>query len=148
MNSAIEKLGEDDDGQPMQSTRPPRKCAKRPASTANQYSALDIEEASDADDHDFSDEIPALQSGSDSESDSDADEQMTNEEVFSNAYTCSIIAHAIFFSSSLPFCRERQWPNVVLLLAPSVPKRTVCVSEVVHQPLLPLSFLFNPRGLA
>ena len=96
MNSAIEKLGEDDDGEPMQSSRAPHKRAVK-SITANQYSALDIEEASDEDDSDFNDEIPVLQSGSDSESDGDADEQLTNEEVFSNAHASFIIAHSILF---------------------------------------------------
>jgi hypothetical protein len=79
MSSAIEKLGEDDDGQTIQSTCPSCKCPAKRISTANQYSALEIEETSE--DSDFSDEIPGLRSDSDSESDSDRDEQMTNEEV-------------------------------------------------------------------
>ena len=82
MSSAIEKLGEDDDGRPKQLTRPSRKRAAKRVSTGNKYNALDVEEASDAEDSDFTDELPALQTGSDSESDSDADKQMTNEEVF------------------------------------------------------------------
>jgi hypothetical protein len=96
MNSAIKKLGEDDDREPMQSSRAPRKRAIK-SITANKYSALDIEEASDADNSDFSDEIPVLQSGSDSESDGDADEQLTNDEVFSNAHASFTIAHSILF---------------------------------------------------
>ena len=96
MNSAIEELREDDNGETMQSSHAPCKHAVK-SITANQYSALDIEEASDADDSDFSDEIPVLQSGSDSESDGDPDEQLTNEEVFSNAHASFIIAHSILF---------------------------------------------------
>ena len=63
-------------------THPSRKRATKCVSTGNKYSALDVEEASDAEDSDFTDELPALQTGSDSESDSDTDKQMTNEEVF------------------------------------------------------------------
>jgi hypothetical protein len=81
MSSAIQKLAEDDDGQPMQTAHSHKRTAKRVASvgTVNKYSTLDIGETSGSD---FSDEVPGLQSCSDSESDSDRDEQMTNEEVF------------------------------------------------------------------
>ena len=53
MSSAIKKLGEDDDGQPMQATHPHKRTAKR-VSTPNKYSTLDIEETS-GEDSDFSD---------------------------------------------------------------------------------------------
>jgi len=71
--------------------------------TGNQYSTLDIEEASDADDSDFSDKILVLRSGSDSKSDGDADEQLTNKEVFSNAHASFIIAHSILFPACCHF---------------------------------------------
>jgi hypothetical protein len=81
MSSVIKKLAEDNDGQPMQTAHPRKRTAKRVASvsTANKYSTLDIEETLGSD---FSDEVPGLQSCFNSESDSDRDEQMTNEEVF------------------------------------------------------------------
>ena len=82
MRSAINKLGEDDDGQPIQSTGPTWKCATKCVGSANWYSALDVEETSDAEDGDFSDEMPGLLSNSDSEPDSDEDKQIMNEEVF------------------------------------------------------------------
>ena len=81
MRSAIARLGEDDNGDPTKLTRP-RKRAAKPVGTTNKYSNLDVEESSDADDSDFCDETPGLQRTSDSESDSDKDQQMTNEEVF------------------------------------------------------------------
>jgi len=95
MSSAIKKLGEDDDGQPMQATRPRKRTAKR-VSTPNKYSTLDIEETS-GEDSDFSDEVPGLQSCSDSDSDSDRDEQMTNEEVFRNIYASAINTYTVLF---------------------------------------------------
>jgi hypothetical protein len=94
MSSAIKKLGEDDDGQPMQATRPRKRTTKR-VSTPNKYSTLDIEETSE--DSDFSDEVPGLQSCSDSDSDSGRDEQMTNEEVFRNIYASSINTYTVLF---------------------------------------------------
>ena len=81
MSSAIEKLSEDNDGQPIELTHLHKRAPKR-IGTANRYNTLDVEEASDVDDSDFTDEMPDLQSVSDSELDSDNDEQMTNEEVF------------------------------------------------------------------
>ena len=83
MSNAIKKLEKDDDGQPTQLTCP-HKCIAKDVGTVNQYGTLDIRETSDAKDSDFSDEMPCLQSGSDSDSDldSDKDQQMTNEEVF------------------------------------------------------------------
>ena len=80
MSSAIARLGEDDNGKPAKLTRP-RKSAAKHVGTKNQYSTLNIEESSDAEDSDFGDELSSLQSASDSESDSDKDKQMTNEEV-------------------------------------------------------------------
>jgi len=77
----------------MQSTSPSHKHATKCISTANKYSTLDVEETS-GEDSDLSDEIPGLQSCSDSESDSNRDKQMTNEEVVQNIYASSIVAHA------------------------------------------------------
>ena len=81
MSNAIQKLAKDNDGQPMQTAHSHKCTAKHVASvgTANKYSTLDIEETLGSD---FSDEVPGLQSCSNSKSDSDRDEQMTNEEVF------------------------------------------------------------------
>jgi hypothetical protein len=105
MNTAIKKLGEDDDGQPMQVTRLRKRTAKH-VGTPNKYSTLDIEETS-GEDSDFSDEVPGLQSCSDSDSDSDRDEQMSNEEVFQNIYASSINTYTTI--SSLPASyHERQ----------------------------------------
>lgn len=101
MKSAINKLrvGEDDDGNPIQSTHPPRKRVTKRAGTANQsYRALGIEGTSDAEDGGFGDEMQGLRSGSDL--DSDEDKRMTNEEVF-NVYAGSIVAHAVL----LPACQ-------------------------------------------
>ena len=102
INSTIEKLGEDDDREPIQSSHALCKCAVK-SITGNQYSTFDIEEASDADDNDFSDKISVLQSGSNSESDGDADEQLTNKEVFSNAHASFIITHSILFPACCHF---------------------------------------------
>jgi len=95
MSSAIARLGEDDNGEPAKLTRP-RRSATKHVGTENQYSALNIEESSDAEDSDFSDEMPGLQSASDSESNSDKDKQMTNEEVLPHIYA-AIISHPVLF---------------------------------------------------
>jgi len=79
MSSAIARLGEDGNGKPDKSTRPRRNGVTK----KNQYSTLNVEEPSDAEDSDFGDKMVGLQSASDSDSelDSDKDRQMTNEEV-------------------------------------------------------------------
>ena len=99
MSSAITRLGEDENGEPAKSTRPRKSATKR---TENQYSALNIEESSDAEDGNFDDEMPDLQSASDSKLDSDKDTQMTNEEVLLHVYRGSIISHVLLF----PACQH------------------------------------------
>ena len=99
MSSAIARLGEDDNGKPAKSTRPRKSATKH---TENQYSALDIEESSDAEDGNFDDEMLDLQSASDSESDSDKDTQMMNEEVLQHVYRGFIISHVLMF----PACQH------------------------------------------
>ena len=74
MSSAIARFGEDDNGRPAKLTHP-HKSATNHVGTENQYSALNIEEFSDAEDGNFDDEMPELQTASDSESDSDMDMQ-------------------------------------------------------------------------
>jgi len=96
MSSTIARLGEDDNSKPAKLTRPRRSVTKH-VGTKNQYSTLNIEESSDAEDSDFDDEIPGLQSASDSESDSDKDKQMTNEEVLQHVYAGPIISHTVLF---------------------------------------------------
>lgn len=87
MSSAIARLGEDDNGKPDKSTRPRRNGVTK----KNQYSTLNVEEPSDAEDSDFGDKMVGLQSASDSDSelDSDKDRQMTNEEVRTVTYRTS-----------------------------------------------------------
>ena len=80
MSSTIKKLSEDDNGQPMQ-VACPCKCTAKHVGTPNKYSTLDIEETP-GEDSNFSDEVPGLQSCSDSDSDSNRDKQVTNKEVF------------------------------------------------------------------
>jgi hypothetical protein len=140
MSSAIEKLGEDDDGQTIQPMRPSRKRPAKRTSTGNQYSTLEIEETSE--DSDFSDEIPALQSDSDSESVSDRDKQMTNKEVVQSIMqaTLLLIPYSFQLTSLLPRKTVAERGPAAHSLRT---KKKVLVSKVVHQPPLP----FNPSEL-
>ena len=56
ISRAIVRLGEDDNSEPAKLTRP-RKSATKHVGTENQYSALNIEESSDAEDGNFDDEV-------------------------------------------------------------------------------------------
>jgi hypothetical protein len=94
MSSAIARLGEDDNGKPEKSTRPTPRSLRNGVTKKNQYSTLNVEESTDAEDSDFGDQMVGLQSASNSDSELE-DRQMTNEEVLQH---CVLICRLHYFS--------------------------------------------------